>query len=88
MGLAFGASSGTGLLFFLEPSERNQPLAWACTLQWRWPLVSPADAEEGESSGDEDVLTLDELKDFELHPDAVPRRGIKVIDNEVRSTRV
>ena len=88
MGLAFGASSGTGLLFFLEPSERNQPLAWACTLQWRWPLVSPADAEEGESSCDEDVLALDELEDFELHPDAVPRRGIKVIDSKVRATRV
>ena len=45
-------------------------------------------AEEGESSGDEDVLALDELEDVELHPDAVPLRGIKVIDNKVRATRV
>ena len=41
-------------------------------------------AEEGESSGDEDVLALDELEDVELHPDAIPRRGVKVIDKKVR----
>ena len=46
------------------------------------------DAEEGESSGDEDVLALDELEDVELHPDAVPRRGVRVIDNKVRVARV
>ena len=45
------------------------------------------DAEGGEPSGDEDVLALDELEDVELHPDAVPRRGVKVIDNKVRVTR-
>lgn len=39
--------------------------------------------EEGEFSGDEDGLALDELEDVELHPDAVPRRGVKVIDNKV-----
>jgi len=44
---------------------------------------SGSEAEEGESSGDEDILALDELEDVELHPDAVPRRGVKVIDNKV-----
>ena len=39
--------------------------------------------EGGESSGDEDGLALDELEDVELHPDVVPRRGVKVIDNKV-----
>ena len=57
-----------------------------CTLQWRWLLVSPADAEEGEPSGDVDVSALDELEDVELHPDAVSWRGIKVINNKVRAT--
>lgn len=45
-------------------------------------------AEEGESSSDEDVLALDELEDVELHPDAVPRRGVRVVDNKVRVARV
>jgi len=45
-------------------------------------------AEEGESSVDEDVLALDELEDVELHPDAVPRRGVRVVDNKVRVARV
>ena len=49
---------------------------------------SGSEAEEGESSGDEDVLALDELEDVELHPDAVPRRGVKVIDNKVRVARI
>jgi len=49
---------------------------------------SGPEAEEGESSGDEDVLALDELEDVELHPDAVPRRGVKVIDNKVRAARI
>ena len=40
--------------------------------------------EEGSGSGSEDVLALDELEDVELHPDAVPQRGVKVIDNKVR----
>jgi len=44
-------------------------------------------AEAGESSGDEDVLALDELEDVELHPDAVPRRGVRVVDNKVRATQ-
>lgn len=44
--------------------------------------------EQGESSGDEDVLALDELEDVELHPDAVPRRGVKVVDNKVRAARI
>jgi len=39
--------------------------------------------EEGPGSASEDVLALDELEDVELHPDAVPRRGVKVIDNKV-----
>ena len=47
-----------------------------------------AGVEEDEPSGDEDVLALDELEDVELHPDAVPRRGVKVIDNKVRATRI
>ena len=47
----------------------------------------PEDAgiKEGESSAYEDVLALDELEDVELHPDAIPRRGIKVVDNRVRA---
>lgn len=45
------------------------------------------ESEEGESSGDDDVLALDELEDVELHPDAVPRRDIKVIDNKVCTIR-
>lgn len=40
--------------------------------------------EEGGSSDNEEFLALDELEDVELHPDAVPRRGIGVIDNKVR----
>ena len=40
-------------------------------------------SEEGQFSGDEDGLALDELEDVELHPDVVPRRGVKVIDNKV-----
>jgi len=44
-----------------------------------------SEAEEGESSGDEDGLALDELEDVELHPDAVPRRSLKVTDNKVRA---
>ena len=47
---------------------------------------SGSEAEEVEFSGDEDVLALDELEDVELHPDAVPRRGVKVTDNKVRAT--
>jgi len=30
-------------------------------------------------------LALDELEDVELHPDVVPRRGVKVVDNKVRA---
>jgi hypothetical protein len=45
-----------------------------------------AGTEEGESSGDEDGLALDELEDVELHPDVVPRRNVKVVDNKVRAT--
>jgi len=42
-------------------------------------------AEEGGSrSGSEDILVLDELEDVELHPDAVPRRGVEVVNNKVR----
>jgi hypothetical protein len=48
----------------------------------------PGSGSEGESSGDEDILALDELEDVELHPDAVPRRGVKVVDNKVRAARV
>ncbi|KAF9644072.1 Ebp2-domain-containing protein [Thelephora ganbajun] len=47
-----------------------------------------ASAEKGESSGGEDVLALDELEDVELHPDAVPRRGVKVIDNKDALERI
>ena len=47
-----------------------------------------SEVEEGESSDNEDPLALDELEDVELHPDAVPRRGVKVIDNKVCITRV
>jgi hypothetical protein len=36
-------------------------------------------------SDDEDVLALDELEDVELHPDAVPQRGIKIVDHKVRA---
>lgn len=49
---------------------------------------SSSEAEEGGSFGNEDVLALDELEDVELHPDAVPRRGVKVIDNKVRAARI
>ena len=49
---------------------------------------SGSEVEVGESSGDEDVLALDELEDVELHPDAVPRRGVKVIDNKVRAAQI
>jgi rRNA-processing protein EBP2 len=49
---------------------------------------SVAGTEEGESSGDESVLALDELEDVELHPDAVPRRGVKVIDQKACAARV
>ena len=49
---------------------------------------SGSEVEEGESSGNEDPLALDELEDAELHPDAVPRRGVRVIDNKVRIARV
>lgn len=46
-----------------------------------------AGTEGGESYGDEQhCLALDELEDVELHPDVVPRRGVKVIDNKVRVT--
>ena len=47
-----------------------------------------AGTEESEFSGEEDALALDELEDVELHPDAVPRRGVKVINNEVRAVWV
>ena len=47
-----------------------------------------AGAEEGNSSGEEDVLALDELEDVELHPDAVPQRGVKVIDKKVGAARI
>ncbi|KAF9783152.1 eukaryotic rRNA processing protein EBP2-domain-containing protein [Thelephora terrestris] len=49
---------------------------------------SVAGTEEGESSGDESVLALDELEDVELHPDAVPRRGVKVIDQKDALERI
>lgn len=43
--------------------------------------------DEAGSSGDEDGLALDELDDVELHPDVVPRRGVKVVDNKVSVER-
>ena len=49
---------------------------------------SGSEAEDGGSFGNEDPLALDELEDVELHPDAVPQRDVKVIDNKVRITGV
>lgn len=46
-----------------------------------------AGVEEGQSSGYEDDLALDELEDVELHPDVVPRRGVKVLDNKARAAQ-